>query len=87
LFCEEGGATHVKTALLEACNPFLGSSFSNRVFSIDGTNVSGGLCSFGASIGLLKKKVLEMLIFLNMALHSFGPENFVPFKSENSKNV
>jgi hypothetical protein len=41
----------------------LGCSFSNRVFSVDGTNVSGGLCSFGASIELVKKKVSEMFIF------------------------
>jgi hypothetical protein len=64
--------------LLEACKPFLGSFFNNRVFSVDGTNVSGGLCSFGASIGLVKKKVSEMFIFLNLTLHSFGLENFVP---------
>jgi hypothetical protein len=67
-----------KIALLEACKPFLGCSFSKRVFSIDGTNVSGGLCSFGASTELVKKKVSEMFIFLNLILHSFGPENFVP---------
>jgi hypothetical protein len=56
----------------------LGCSFSNRVFSVDGTNASGGLCSLGALIELVKKKVPEMLIFLNLTLHSFGPENFVP---------
>jgi hypothetical protein len=55
----------------------LGCSFSNRLFSVGGTNVSGGLCSFEASIELVKK-VLEMFIFLNLTLHSFGPENFVP---------
>jgi hypothetical protein len=38
------------------------------VFSTDGTNVSGGLCSFGASIELKKKKVSEMFIFLNLTL-------------------
>jgi hypothetical protein len=70
--------THVKTALLEARKPFLGCSFSNRVFFIDGTNVSGGLCTFGALIELVKKKMSEMFIFLNFTLHSFGPENFVP---------
>jgi hypothetical protein len=64
--------------LLEARKPFLGCSFSSRVFSIDGTNVSGGLCSFGASIELVKRKVSEMLIFLNLTLHSFGPEHIVP---------
>jgi hypothetical protein len=69
---------HVKIALLEARKPFLGCSFSNRVFSVDGTNVSGGLYSFGASTELVKKKVSEMIIFLNLTLHSFGPENFVP---------
>jgi hypothetical protein len=68
--------THVKIALFEAHKPFLGCSFSNRVFSVDGTNV--GLCSFGASIELIKKNVLEVFIFLNLALYSFGPENFVP---------
>jgi hypothetical protein len=64
--------------LFEACKPFLGCSFSNRVFSIDCTNVSGGLCSFGTSTELVKKKVSEMLIFLNLTVRSFGPENFVP---------
>jgi hypothetical protein len=48
------------------------------VFSVDGTAVSGGLCSFGASIRLVKKKVSELFIFLNMPLRSFGPENFIP---------
>jgi hypothetical protein len=71
--------THVKITLLEARKPFLGCSFSNRVFSVDGTNVLGGLCSSGASIEPVKKNVLEMLIFLNLTPHSFGPENFVPF--------
>jgi hypothetical protein len=71
--------THVKIALLEARKPFLGCSFSNRVFSVDGTNVSGGLCSFGASVYLvMKKKVSEMFIFLNLTLHNFGFENFLP---------
>jgi hypothetical protein len=64
--------------LLEARKPFLGYSFSNRVFSVDVTNVSGGLCIFGALIELAKEKVSEMFIFLNLTLHSFGPENFVP---------
>jgi hypothetical protein len=32
----------------------------------------------GASIELVKKKVSEMFIFLNLTLHSFGPEDFVP---------
>jgi hypothetical protein len=63
--------------LLEARNPFLGCSFSNGVF-VDGPNVSGRLCNFGASIELVKKKVSEMFIFLNLTLHSFDPENFVP---------
>jgi hypothetical protein len=63
--------------LLEARKPFLGCSFSNRVFSVDGTNVSGGLCSFEASIEIVKKKGSEMFIFLNLTLDSFGPENFV----------
>jgi hypothetical protein len=48
------------------------------VFSVDGTNVSGGLCSLGVSIELVKKKVSKMFISLNLILHSFGPENFVP---------
>jgi hypothetical protein len=42
--------------LLEAREPFWGCSFSNRVFSVDGTNVSGVLCSFVASTELVKKK-------------------------------
>jgi hypothetical protein len=57
---------------------FLGYSYRNRVFSVGGTNVSGGLCSFGASIELGKKKVSTIFIFFNLALHSFVPENFVP---------
>jgi hypothetical protein len=73
-----GSVTHVKIALLEARKPFLGCYVSSRVFSIDGTNVSGGLCRFGALTELVKKKVSEMFIFLNLTLHSFGPENFVP---------
>jgi hypothetical protein len=64
--------------LLEVHKSFLGCSFSNRVFSVNGTNVSDGLCSFGASIELVKKKVPEMFIFLNLTLHSFDPENVVP---------
>jgi hypothetical protein len=69
--------SHVKIALLEARKPLLGCYFSSTVFSIDGTNVSDGFCSFRASIELVKEKVSEMLIFLNLTLHSFGPENFV----------
>jgi hypothetical protein len=63
--------------LLEARKPFLCCSSSNRVFSVDVTSVQGGLCSFGASIELVKKNVSKMLIFLNLTLHGFGPENFV----------
>jgi hypothetical protein len=74
----ERSVTHVKIAFLEARKPFLGCSFSNRVLSVDGTNVSGGLCIFGASIELVKKKVSEMFTFHNLTLHSFGRENFVP---------
>jgi hypothetical protein len=48
--------THVKIVLLEARKPFLGCSFSNRVFFLDGKNVLGGLCGVGASIELVKKK-------------------------------
>jgi hypothetical protein len=71
-------ATDVTIALLGARKPFLGCSFSKRVLSVDGTNVSGRLCSCGASNELVKKVVSEMFIFLNLALHSFGPENVVP---------
>jgi hypothetical protein len=42
------------------------------------TNVSGDFCSFGASTELIKEKVSEMFIFLNLTLHSFDPENVVP---------
>jgi hypothetical protein len=66
--------THVKIALFEAHKPFLGCSFSNRVFSEYGTNVSGSLRNSGASTEL----VSEMFIFLNLTLHSSGSENFVP---------
>jgi hypothetical protein len=65
-------------AFIEAHKPFLGCSFRNRVFSIDGTDVSGRLCSFGAPVELVKNMVSEMFIFLNLTLHSFGRENFVP---------
>jgi hypothetical protein len=70
--------TGVKIALIGACKPFLGCSFINRAFSVDGTNVSCGLFSFGASIGLVKKEVPEMFILLNLTFQSFGPENFIP---------
>jgi hypothetical protein len=56
----------------------VGCSFSNRVFSVDGTNVSGGLCTVGALIELVKKKVSEMFISLNLTLYSSGPENLEP---------
>jgi hypothetical protein len=69
---------HIKISLVEARKPFLGCSFSNKVFSVDGTNASGCFYSFGASIELVKKKVSEILIFLNLILHIFGPENLVP---------
>jgi hypothetical protein len=68
--------THVKIELLEERIPFLGCSFSNRVFSVGDTSDLGGLCCFGASNELVK--VSEIFIFLNLPLHSFGPENFVP---------
>jgi hypothetical protein len=64
--------------VLEVRKPFLGCSFGNGVFSVDGTNVSGDLYIFGASIELVEKEVTEMFIFLNLTLHSFGPENCVP---------
>jgi hypothetical protein len=70
--------THAKIALVEEHKPFVDCSFSNRLFFLDVTNVSGGLCSFGASTELVKKKVSEMFVFLNLTRHSFGPENFVP---------
>jgi hypothetical protein len=66
-----------KLPCLKSANHFW-AVLSARVFSVDGTNVLGGLCSSGASIELVKKKVSEMFIFLNLTLHSFGPENFVP---------
>jgi hypothetical protein len=69
---------HVRIPLLEVRKPFLGCSFSNRVFSVDGTKVSGGLCDFASPIELVKKKVSEMFIFLNSTLHSPGHEIFVP---------
>jgi hypothetical protein len=62
--------------LLEGRRPFLGCSFNNRIFFVDGRNFSAGLCSFGAPTELVKK-VSEMFIFLNLTLHGFGPENFV----------
>jgi hypothetical protein len=60
--------------------PFLKHASHFWAVLSDGTDtrISGGLCSFGASIEDAKKKVSEMLIFLNLTLHSFGPENFVP---------
>jgi hypothetical protein len=70
--------THVKIALLEARKPFLACSLSKRIFFVDGTNVSVGLCNFGASTELVKKKVSETLILLNLTLQSFGPQHFVP---------
>jgi hypothetical protein len=66
-----------KLPCLKHANQFW-AVLSARVFSVDGTNVLGGLCSFGASTELVKKKVSEKFIFLNLTLHSFGPENFIP---------
>jgi hypothetical protein len=68
---------YIKIALLEARKSFLVCSFSNRVFSVDDTNVSGARCSFGASIELVKKKVSEIFIFFNLTRHSFGLEKFI----------
>jgi hypothetical protein len=68
----ELGVSRVKIALLEVQTIF------GLFFQQDGTNVSGGLCSFGASIELVKKKKSEMFISLNLTLHRFSPENFVP---------
>jgi hypothetical protein len=48
--------------LLETLKRFLRCTFSNRAFSVDGTNVSGGLCRFGVLIEHVKKKVSEMFI-------------------------
>jgi hypothetical protein len=45
--------------------------------AVDGTNVSGGPCSVGASIELVKK-VSEPFLLLNLTLHSLGPENLLP---------
>jgi hypothetical protein len=61
--------THVKIALLEAHKPFLGCSFSSRVF---------GQPLQLWSLNCTCKEGAEMFIFLNLTLHSFGPENFVP---------
>jgi hypothetical protein len=38
----------------------------------------GGPCSFGASTELVKKKVSEMFIFLNMTHNRLCPDNYVP---------
>jgi hypothetical protein len=68
--------TLAKIALLEVRKSFL-AVLSAVGFSVDGTNISGSLCSFGASIELVNKKVSEILIFLYLTLHSFGPENLM----------
>jgi hypothetical protein len=64
-----------KLPCLKRANHFW-AVLSAIVFSIDSTNISSRLCSFGASIELIKK-VSVLLIFLNLTLHGFGPENFV----------
>jgi hypothetical protein len=65
-----------KLPCLKGPNHFL-DVLSAIVFSVDGTNVSDGLWNFRASIEPVKK-VSEKFIFLNLTLHAFGPENFVP---------
>jgi hypothetical protein len=78
--------TRVKIALLEAHRPSLGCYFSNRVFSVDSINASGGLYSLGASLELEKERVSEMFTSLNLTLNSFGPQHLVPLvKIGNSK--
>jgi hypothetical protein len=69
---ERGVSLMSKLLCLQRENYFW-AVFSNKVFSVDSTNLSGGLCSFGASKELVKKEVSEMFIFLNLSLHSFGP--------------
>jgi hypothetical protein len=64
-------ATHVKLALFEARKTFLGSSFSKRVFSVDGTQ----LWSLDSS---RKVEGVGNVHFINLTLHSSSPENFVP---------
>jgi hypothetical protein len=66
-----------KLPCLKRANHFWAVLSATESLSVDGTNVSGGFCSFGASIKLVKKKVSEMFIILDLTLHSFGPENFV----------
>jgi hypothetical protein len=74
---ERGVSLMSKLPCLKRANPFW-AILSAVVFSVDGTDVLGGLRSFGASIELVKNKVSEMFIFLNLTLHSFDPENFLP---------
>jgi hypothetical protein len=74
---ERGVSSMSKLPCLKRTNHFW-AVISAKVFSVDGTNVSGGLCSFGALNELMKEKVSEMFISLNLTLHSFGPENLVP---------
>jgi hypothetical protein len=73
----EGGVPLMtKLPCLKYANNFW-DVLSAVVFSVDVTNVSGGLCSFGSSNKHIKK-VSELFIFLNVPLCSFGPENFIP---------
>jgi hypothetical protein len=73
---ERGMSLMSKLPCLKRINHFWAIR-SAIVFSVDGKNVSGCLCSFGASIGLVNK-VPKMLNFLNLTLQSFCPENFLP---------
>jgi hypothetical protein len=73
---ERGVSPMSKLLCLKSANHFWADLLS-VVSSVDGTNVSGGLCSFGASIELIKKKVSDVIIFLNLTVYSFGPENFI----------
>jgi hypothetical protein len=63
---------------LKRANHFWAVLSSNGVSSVDDTDVSCGLCSFGASTELVYKKVSEVFMFLNLTLRSFEPGNFVP---------
>jgi hypothetical protein len=66
-----------KLTCLKRANRFW-AVLSAIVFLIDGPNISGGLCSFGASVELVKKMGLEMFTVFNLTLHNFGPEHFLP---------
>jgi hypothetical protein len=82
---ERGVSPMSKLPCLKRSNHFR-AVLSAIVFSVDGTNVSGGLCSFGASIELVKKKVWEKFNFLNFDTPQVWSRKFRTIRSNRKIN-